>query len=164
MTTGQRQAGTATLTTPGDREIHVERVFDAPRDTVWALMNDPQLIPEWWGPRRMTTTVDRYDFRPGGSWRFVHVDGDGQEHAFRGDFREIEAPERIVRTFEWEGMPGHVSVETATFEDLGEQTRLTVVSVFDDRADRDGMVAAGMERGLQETYRRFDELLARRAG
>jgi len=163
MTTDQ-QARTATFTTPGEREIHIERVFDAPRDQVWALMNDPQLIPEWWGPREMSTSVDEYDFRPGGSWRFLHVDREGRETAFRGTFREIEAPERIVRTFEWEGMPGHISVETATFEDLGGRTRLTVVALFHEGYERDGMVAAGMERGLQASYQRFDELLARQAG
>ena len=113
MTNDQAQAPTATLTTPTDREIRVERVFDAPRDRVFAVYTDPELIPEWWGPRGTTTVVDAMDVRPGGSWRFIARNADGSESAFRGTYREITPPERIVQTFEWEPMPGHVSVETS---------------------------------------------------
>jgi len=163
MTSDQQQSRRATVTTPGDREIHVERVFDAPRDRVFAVYTDPALIPEWWGPRSTTTIVDQMDVKPGGTWRFIARDADGGETAFRGTYREIDAPERIVQTFEWEGMPGHVSVETATFEDLGDRTKVTTTSVFDTAEDRDGMVGSGMEGGLQETYARLDELLERLA-
>ena len=163
MTNDQAQAPTATLTTPTDREIHVERVFDAPRDRVFAAYTDPELIPEWWGPRGGTTVVDQMDVRPGGSWRFVIHQSDGTETAFRGTYREITPPERIVKTFEWEGMPGHVAVETATFEDLGDRTKLTETSLFHTTEERDGMLASGMERGMNEMYARLDELLARLA-
>jgi uncharacterized protein YndB with AHSA1/START domain len=88
------------VTTPTDREIHIERVFDAPRDRVFAAYTDPQLIPEWWGPRGTTTVVDRMDVRPGGSWRFVIRNSDGSETGFRGTYREVAPPERIVQTFE----------------------------------------------------------------
>jgi uncharacterized protein YndB with AHSA1/START domain len=158
--TSQQQTA-AVVTTPGEREIHVERVFDAPRDRVFAAYTDPATIPEWWGPRGTTTIVDVMDVRAGGSWRFVARDADGGETAFRGTYREVTPPERIVQTFEWEGMPGHVSVETATFEDLGDRTRVVTTSIFHTGEERDGMVASGMERGLQETYQRLDELLAR---
>ncbi|QEC49500.1 polyketide cyclase [Baekduia soli] len=151
------------MTTPAEREIHIERVFDAPRDRVFAVYTDPQLIPEWWGPRSMTTRVDRMDVRPGGSWRFVAIGCDGAETAFRGTYREVTPPERIVQTFEWEGMPGHVSVETATFEDLGDRTRVTTVSVFHTVQERDGMLGSGMASGVDETYQRLDEVLARQA-
>jgi uncharacterized protein YndB with AHSA1/START domain len=154
---------TATVTTPTDREIHIEREFNAPRDKVFAAFTDPELIPEWWGPRSTTTIVDRMELKPGGSWRFVARDSDGSETAFRGEYREITAPERIVQTFEWEGMPGHVSVETAVFEDLGDRTRVVTTSVFDTPEDRDGMLASGMEGGMNETYDRLDEVLARLA-
>jgi uncharacterized protein YndB with AHSA1/START domain len=157
----RQQAPTAVVTTPSDREIRIERVFDAPRDRVFAVYTDPELIPEWWGPRGMTATVDRMDVRPGGGWRFVVRGADGGETAFRGTYREVTPPERIVQTFEWEGLPGHVSVETATFEDLGERTRVTTVSTFHTTEERDGMLASGMESGLNETYARLDELLAR---
>jgi len=154
---------TATVTTPTDREIHIERVFDAPRDRVFAAYTDPALIPEWWGPRGTTTEVDEMDVRPGGSWRFVARDSDGSETAFRGTYREVVAPERIVQTFEWEGLPGHVSVETATFEDLGDRTRMVATSLFHTTEERDGMLHSGMEGGMNETFDRLDELLARSA-
>jgi uncharacterized protein YndB with AHSA1/START domain len=153
---------TATVTTPTAREIHIEREFAAPREKVFAAFLDPELVPEWYGPRDTTTIVDVMDVRPGGSWRFVMRGADGSETAFRGSYREITPPERIVQTFEWEGMPGHISVETAVFEDLGERTRLVATSVFETQEDRDGMLASGMEGGMNETYDRLDEVLARR--
>ena len=162
MTNGQAQA--ATITTPADREIRIEREFDAPRDRVFSIYTDPALIPEWWGPRGITTIVDEMDVRTGGRWRFVCRDADGSESAFRGAYREVTPPERIVQTFEWEPMAGHVSVETATFEDLGgDRTRVVTTSVFHTTEERDGMLASGMEGGLNETYARLDELLARLA-
>jgi uncharacterized protein YndB with AHSA1/START domain len=151
----------ATVTTPADREIHIERVFDAARDIVFATMTNPELIPEWWGPRGVTTIVDQMDVRAGGSWRFIVRDADGSESGFRGTYREVTPPERIVQTFEWEGMPGHVSVETAEFEDLGERTKVTTTSIFHTPEERDGFLASGMEGGLNETYSRLDEVLAR---
>jgi len=100
------------------------------------------------------------DVRPGGAWRFV-VDRDGEESGFRGTYREVTPPERIVQTFEWEGMPGHVIVETAEFEDLGERTKVTATSLFHTTEERDGMLDSGMEGGLNESHDRLDELLAR---
>jgi uncharacterized protein YndB with AHSA1/START domain len=163
MTSDQQQAPTAALTTPTDRQIHVERVFDAPRDRVFAAFTDPKLIPEWWGPRDTTTVVDHMDVRPGGSWRFVIRNSDGSETGFRGTYREITPPERVVQTFEWEGMPGYVSVETATFEDLGDRTKVTTTSLFHTTEERDGMLESGMERGMNESYARLDDLLLRLA-
>jgi uncharacterized protein YndB with AHSA1/START domain len=161
VTSEQQQARSATITTPTDREIYIERVFDAPRDRVFAVYTDPELIPEWWGPRGGTTIVDTMDVRAGGGYRFVMRGPDGSETAFRGTYREVTPPERIVQTFEWEGMPGHVSVETAVFEDLGDQTKVTTTSIFHTTEERDGMLDSGMETGLNETYERLDEVLAR---
>jgi uncharacterized protein YndB with AHSA1/START domain len=166
MTNDQQHAPasrTATITTPADREIHIERIFDAPRDRVFAAFTDPELIPEWWGPYGTSTFVDRMDVRPGGDWRYVARNADGSETAFRGTYREVSPPERIVQTFEWEGMPGHISIDTATFEDLGDRTRVVCSSLFHTTEERDGMLASGMERGLNETYARLDELLERLA-
>ena len=162
MTNDQQQttAGTTTVRTPSDREIVSERVFDAPRERVFAAYTDPQLIPRWWGPRGTTTIVDQMDVRPGGAWRFVSRDSNGSETGFRGTYREVTPPERIVQTFEWEGMPGHVLVETATFEDLGGRTKVTATSLFHTPEERDGMLASGMESGLRETHDRLAELLA----
>jgi uncharacterized protein YndB with AHSA1/START domain len=159
MNTSPRKA---TVTPIGDREFRVERIFDAPRDLVFAIYTDPTLIPEWWGRRGSSTVVDTMDVRPGGGFRFVIADADGNETAFRGTYREVTPPERIVQTFEWEGMPGHVSVETATFEDLGDQTKVTIVSIFHTGEERDGWLNSGMEAGMNELFQRLDELLARR--
>ncbi|MEJ7876924.1 MAG: SRPBCC family protein [Solirubrobacterales bacterium] len=159
MSEQEATAKRADVQAEGDLEIRIERVFDAPRDRVFAAMTDPELIPQWWGPRKYETRVDEMDVRPGGSWRFVHSGPDG-EIGFRGTYREVTPPERIVQTFEWEGMPGHISVETMEFDDLGNQTRIRATSAFDTKEDRDGMLASGMEGGLQETYERLDEVLA----
>jgi uncharacterized protein YndB with AHSA1/START domain len=163
MTSDQAQAPTAIVTTPTDREIHVERVFDAPRDRVFAVYTDPELIPDWWGPHDTTAVVDEMDVRPGGSWRFVVHDSDGRVNAFRGTYREITPPERIVQTFEWEGMPGHVSVETATFEDLGDRTKVSTTSTYHTTEERDGTLESGMVGGMNEMFARLDALLARLA-
>jgi uncharacterized protein YndB with AHSA1/START domain len=163
MTSDRQPARAATITTPTEREIRVEREFDAPRDLVFATYTDPALIPEWYGPRDTTAVVETMDVRTGGSWRFRVRSADGAETAFHGSYREVTPPERIVQTFEWSGMPGHVSVETATFEDLGDRTRVTTTSLFHTGDERDGMLGSGMEGGMNETYARLDELLARLA-
>jgi uncharacterized protein YndB with AHSA1/START domain len=164
MTNAQQSTRTATVTTPGDREIRIEREFDAPRERVFAVYTDPELIPQWWGPRSTTTEVVEMDVRTGGDWRFVAHDDDGGQTGFRGTYREVTPPERIVQTFEWDGMPGHVSVETAEFEDLGDRTRVVTTSIFHTSEERDGMLGSGMEGGMNETFQRLDELLASRAG
>jgi uncharacterized protein YndB with AHSA1/START domain len=158
--TNQQQTNRLTVAADADREIVTERVFDAPREKVFQAFVDPELIPRWWGRRADTTTVDRMDVRVGGDWRFV-TDGPDGSHAFRGTYRAIEAPEKLEQTFEWEGMPGHVVVETATFEDLGDgRTKVSTRSLFHTTEERDGMLASGMEIGLGESYEQLDELLA----
>jgi uncharacterized protein YndB with AHSA1/START domain len=154
----------ATVTTPTDREIRIVREFDAPRERVFAAFTDPALIPDWWGPRGTITRVDKMEVRAGGAWRYISVDSDGNETAFRGTYREVTAPERIVQTWAWEGLPGHVSIETAEFEDLGDRTRLVSTALYHTPEERDGMLASGMEGGLNETYARLDAVLARLAG
>jgi uncharacterized protein YndB with AHSA1/START domain len=158
-----QQANQLSVSAQGDREVVIERIFDAPRERVFQAFVDPELIPKWWGRREDTTTVDEMDVRVGGKWRFVTAASDGMT-AFRGEYRAIEAPERLEQTFEWEGLPGHIAVETATFEDLGDgRTKLTTISRFDTTEDRDGMLASGMEIGLGSSYERLDQLLAEAA-
>src|ERR1700737_4723679 len=101
-------SATTKVTLPSDKEIVITREFDAPRELVFKAMTDPDLIPRWWGPRGQTTTVDKMDVRPGGTWRFVMGAADGMKSGFRGEYREVVAPERIVQTFEWEPMAGHI--------------------------------------------------------
>jgi len=152
---------TAILVEPAKQEIVLTRVFDAPRELVFKTLTDPELITHWWGPRGHSTTVDKMDLRPGGAWRFVDRDPEGRESGFHGVYHEILAPERVVQTFEWEGAPGHVLLETMTLEDVGGKTRLTTKSVFQSVADRDAMVATGMESGASESMDRLAELIAR---
>jgi uncharacterized protein YndB with AHSA1/START domain len=148
------------VTRVSDTELNLTREFDAPRDLVWKAMTDPALMSRWWGPRRYKTVVDTMDVRPGGKWRMRNIAADGGEHAFRGEYREIVPPERIVMTFEYEPLPGHISVETMTLTERDGRTLLTVRDQFASKEDLDGMVASGMESGARETYERLDELLA----
>ncbi|TML44343.1 MAG: hypothetical protein E6G19_09180 [Actinobacteria bacterium] len=162
MTNKVHERHKTSITTPSDAEIRIERTFDAPLGLVWEAYTDRELLPEWLGPRELTMTVDEFDFRPGGSYRFTHRDSDGNAFVFFGEFHEVEEPELIVRTFSWEGMPGKESVERVEFEQLdGERTRLVVTSSFDSKADRDGMLQSGMERGVVDSYSRLDELFER---
>lgn len=154
-----KDAAAATLTTPTDREIRVERIFNAPREKVWRAFTEPDLIAKWWG-RGNKVVIERMEVHAGGHWRMVeHHDG-GQD-GFEGRFREVTPQDRIVRTFEWDGMPGYVIVESATFEDLGDgRTRIVSVSLFHTTEERDGMMNAGMEGGMNESYAALDRLLA----
>ena len=151
---------TLTVTLPSDREIRLVREFEAPRDLVFEVLTQPEHLRHWYGPRGYDITSCDVDFRPGGKWRVVHRDEQGNEFAFRGEVREVVAPERAVRTFEWEGLPGHISVETLRLEDLRGRTRITITSAFDSVEDRDGMLQSGMERGASESYDRLAEYLA----
>jgi len=148
-----------TVTTPSEREILSTRIFDAPRDLVFEAHSSCEHMSHWWGPRKYEFTSCEFDFRPGGAWRIVHRGPEGDIPGFRGEFREIVRPERIVWTFEWEGMPGHVSVQTATFEEHDGKTTLTATALFDTTEDRDGMLESGMEEGAADTYDRLDEYL-----
>jgi uncharacterized protein YndB with AHSA1/START domain len=144
---------------PNRQEIIMSRVFAAPRDLVFRVATDPEHIAHWWGPSEYATTVDKADVRPGGQWRYVQTDKQGNEFAFHGVYHDVVAPERVVDTFEFEGMPGHVLLETTTYETVEGGTRLTTTSVFQSQADRDGMVASGMESGARESWERLAELL-----
>jgi uncharacterized protein YndB with AHSA1/START domain len=148
-----------TFELPSDREVVITRIFDAPRELVFKASTDPDLIPLWWGPKRYTTTVEKMDVRPGGVWRFLQRDQDGNEYAFNGVYREVVLPEREAHTFEFEGMPGHVMLETSVFEDFEGKTRLTVTDLFQTVEDRDGMFSSGMKEGATESMERLEGLL-----
>ena len=147
---------TMTVSTPSALEIVLTREFDAPRNLLFEALSKPDHLRQWWGQAGSTLAHCEMDFRPGGRWRIVEHDQDGQEWGFRGEVREIVKPELIVQTFEFEGMPGHISVETMRLEDLGGRTRVTVTSVFDSVEDRDGMLQSGMEKGASESYDRLE--------
>jgi uncharacterized protein YndB with AHSA1/START domain len=147
---------------PGKQEIVITREFDAPRELVFKTLMNPDRLSQWWGPRYLTTIVDKMDVRPGGQWRFINRDAEGNEYAFHGVYHEVLAPERVIDTFEFEGLPetGHVTLETMRLEELpGGRTRLVAQSVFQSVADRDGMLQSGAESGVKDTYDRLAELL-----
>jgi uncharacterized protein YndB with AHSA1/START domain len=150
---------TATVSTPTDREIHIERIFDAPRERVWRAMTDAKLLAQWWG-RGNKLVIERLEVERGGHWRFVEHSPHGV-HGFEGRFREVTPPQRMVMTFEWDGMPGHVVVNTMTLHDLGNgTTKLVATSLFHTSEERDGMLKSGMEGGMNESYRALDKVLA----
>jgi uncharacterized protein YndB with AHSA1/START domain len=147
------------VSTPSDREILITRIFDAPRERVWQAFTDPKMLAQWWG-RGHKLDIERFEPERGGHWRFVEHH-DGGSEGFQGRFREVTPPERIVQTFEWDGMPGYVSVDTVTFEELdGGRTRVVNTALFHTTEERDGMLNSGMEGGLSESYAALDRLLA----
>ena len=150
---------TKVVAEPGKHEIVLLREFNAPRELVFKAFTDPALIPQWWGQDDPATIVDQMDVRMGGLWRFVQRGADGSENAFRGVFHEITAPERIVYTFEWEGMPGHILLETISLEERDGKTLVSDSSVFQSVTDRDGMLQSGMEAGANISWDRLDRLI-----
>ncbi len=152
----------ARVTTPTDRTIRIERLFGAPREQVWRAFTDPERVARWWG-RGNLLVVERMEVERGGHWRFVEHGPDGV-HGFEGRFGDVSPPERVVQTFEWDGLPGHVALNELSLEDLGGgRTRIVVTSLFHTTEDRDDMLGAGMEQGLNESYAALDRLLASEA-
>jgi uncharacterized protein YndB with AHSA1/START domain len=159
-TTAKQPGPKAIVTAPGDRDIRIERIFNASRERVWRAFTDPSLVAQWWG-RGNTLVIERMEVERGGHWRFVEHGPDGV-HGFEGRYREVVPPERVVQTFEWDGMPGYVCIETVTLEDLGDgRTKVVNMSLFHTKDERDGMLQSGMEQGLTESYAALDRLLAR---
>jgi uncharacterized protein YndB with AHSA1/START domain len=154
-------AKTQIVATQGVPQIVITREFEAPRDLVFRAYTDPELLVQWLGPRDLTMTVDTYDARDGGRWRYIHKDPQGNEFGFHGIFHGTPSPDAIVQTFEFEGVPGHVSLDTYTFTEHDGKTLVRSVSSFQSVEDRDGMVASGMERGVRDSGERLDELLAK---
>ena len=145
---------------PGVPQILMSAEFDAPRELLFRAYTDPELLVQWLGPRDLTMTIDCLESRDGGRWRFVHRNAEGVEFGFRGVFHGTPSVDGIVRTFEFEGVPGHVSLETLTFEERGGKTLVRTNAVFQTVEDRDGAIQSGMEEGLNESMERLDELIA----
>jgi uncharacterized protein YndB with AHSA1/START domain len=146
---------------PGIPMIIITREFDAPRELVFRTHTDPDLLVQWLGPRDLATAVDRYEVRNGGTWRYVQTDAEGNAYGFHGVFHGDPSPDATVQTFEFEGAPGHVCLQSATFAERDSKTLMRTVSSFQSVEDRDAMVASGMERGVHDSAERLAELLAR---
>ena len=151
-----------TITAPeGLPFVDIEREFDAPVAAVFAAHRDPALVKQWLGPNGYEMTIDRWDFVPQGGYRYVHTNPEGESFAFNGTFHSVRENEFAVQTFEFEGYPDVVSIESMTFEDLGDgRTRLRGHAVYPTVEARDGMVASGMERGVREGFERLDAILS----
>ena len=142
-------------------EVRMSRVFDVPRELVWKVLTDPTLIPEWWGPRNLKTIVDKMEVKASGAWRYIQKDEQGNEYGFNGVYKEVNKPELISDTFNYEPIgPGHELRETLRLEELeGGKTKITSISYYNTIEDLEGMVASGMEAGARESWDRLDELL-----
>ena len=143
----------------GVPQVLTERAFDAPADLVYRAFTEQDLITQWLGPHGYEMKVERYDLRDGGSWRYIHTDPAGNQFAFHGVFHGDPSPDGIVQTFEFEGAPGHVQMDTVTFESEGDRTIVRTNSVFQSVEARDAMVQSGMADGMGQGYERLDELL-----
>ena len=140
--------------------IEISREFDAPVEAVFSAHRDPELVKQWLGPRGYEMDIERWDFTSQGGYRYVHRNPEGEEYAFNGTFHTVRENEFAVQTFEFEGVPDVVAIESMTFEDLGGgRTRLHLWSTYPSVEARDGMVASGMESGLREGYERLDAVL-----
>lgn len=141
--------------------VRIVREFDAPREKVFRAHVDPDLLVQWLGPRDLEMTIDYFDCRSGGSYRYLHRRGD-EEYGFRGCFHEVREHELIIQTFMFEGYPDSVALEKLTLHDLpGGRCRLVATSLVDSFEARDAFVASGMEEGVVQGYERLDDLLAR---
>ena len=160
MTAKPSFARPATVSKTSDREARIERIFDAPRERVWRAMTDPELVAQWWG-RGNKLVIEKMELTRGGHWRFVEHSDHGV-HGFEGRYREVTPPSRMAMTFEWDGMPGYVAIDTVTLEDLGDgRTKVVSTSLFHTAEELDGMLKSGMETGLNQSYEALDRVLAK---
>jgi len=138
-------------------EVKITKLFKATPERLWQAYTDPEQIVQWWA----NTKVDKHDFRVGGTWRFVDHGPDGsQTNAFRGEFKEIDEPHKIVRTFEYEPWAGHIMTESVTFEPHDDgQTLVTTISQYANLQDLEGMVSSGMEKGAAAGLDRLAKLV-----
>jgi uncharacterized protein YndB with AHSA1/START domain len=146
---------------PGTPFLDIVRDFDATVPQLFRATTDPEFVVQWLGPRRLEMRLEEYNARTGGGYRYVHIDQDGSEYGFRGVFHSVVENETVVQTFEFEGAPGHVSLETATYSEVDGRARMHTRSVFPSVESRDIAIASGMEQGVVESMERLDELLAR---
>lgn len=157
-------ANETTITAEPDKlDYFIIREFEVPRELVFKAFTDPELVIQWLGPSRLKMTIEKFESKDGGTYRYTHEDQDGNKFVFRGVNHEVLAPERIIGTFEFEGLPerGHVALQTARFEALtGGRTRIVSQSVFQSVADRDAMLRSGMDRGVKQGFERLDKILA----
>jgi uncharacterized protein YndB with AHSA1/START domain len=156
-------SGTAKVTLPADNQILVTREFNAPRHLVWRAYTEPDLVKRWWAGDKGTVTSAEIDLRVGGGWRYVMEAQGGFEVAFRGEYREIDAPQRLVNTEIYEGLPDpddHAGLVTVTLTERDGRTHMEMLCEYRDKADRDAVVDSGMEGGLQQSLDHLEKVAA----
>lgn len=147
---------------PGTSYADITREFDAPVEAVFAAHTDRDLFASWIGPGENRTTITEWECRTGGSWAYSSRGDDDVDYNFRGSFHTVRANEIIVQTFEFEGYPDVVSIDVMRFESLPEgRSRIVAHSVFPTIEALEGMIASGMEGGMDEGYKKLDAILAR---
>jgi uncharacterized protein YndB with AHSA1/START domain len=151
---------TEVIAAPGTQTIDITREFDAPRDLVFQAWTDPELLKLWLGGKRLKMEIERYEVRDGGRWRYVHTAEDGTAYGFHGVFHGTPTADTMTQTFEYEGWPGQVSLETVTLEERDRKTVMRNRAVYQSVEARDAMVESGMEDGMNEGFAALDELLA----
>jgi len=154
-------ASTHFVAEPRVPQVVMTREFDAPREFVFRAHTDPDLLVQWFAPRGLIMTVDRFDLRDGGTWRYQYWEADGTDYAFHGLFHGEPSTNGIVQTFEFEGRPGHVSMWTVTFSEQRGMTLLTHNIVYQSVEDRDLDLRSGLEESVSDSVDRLDQLLAR---
>ena len=163
-TNATHEAATGQTTIEADPNlptIRIIRDFDAPPEKVFRAWIDPDLVVQWLGPKSTEMRIDTWEARTGGNYRYVALQNGEEVAAFYGSFHEVRPSERLVQTFTWEGMPDGVSLDTMTFEDLGNgRTRSIGLSVVENLEARDAIMASGMDVGVNEGYEKLDALLA----
>ena len=157
-TIGNRH-GSAVVALPSDNEILITRVFDAPAELVFEAWTKPEIVRRWWAGDRGQVTDAQVDLRVGGRWRWVMTANGGFEVAFSGEYREIDRPNRLVRTEVFELIPDAPAVSTTTFEEADGVTTTRILIRYPSQQHRDAAIASGMEGGLQVALDHLEELV-----
>ena len=153
-----KNLGTLKVSLPADTVIVLTRVFDAPRHLVWKCITTPELMMQWYGPRGHQMVVSEIDLRVGGAWRSVSRTPDGRDVGFRGVYKEVTPPSRLVSTESFDGYPGD-SLVTITLDEDGGKTTFNLLARYPSKEVRDLVIASGMEHGAAESYDRLNELV-----
>jgi len=152
---------TTAFTKPSDRELVATRVFEAPRELVFDCHTSAEHLPHWMlGPDGWTMPVCEVDLRPGGAWRHVWRKDDGTEMGMRGEYREIERPERLVQTEDWGG-DWPEALDTLVFTEEDGRTTLACTVLYPSEEAREKAIATGMQDGWAQSYDRLEDYLAR---
>ena len=151
--------GTTVVSTPDDTSIVITRSFKAPRDLIFDLWNDPELIPEFWGPSTHSNVVEEWDLRPGGAWRIVSTLANGTAIDFHGEFIRVERPSLVEWPFGFNDIPP--TPETLFIDEVDGITTMRSLTILPTREIRDMVLGTGMEAGAAESHDRFEVVLAR---